>query len=455
MNNNFISDLVKLVDLAAVKRRLRDYYGDLVYLDALTDWAFSDDLTRFSHYDLSEVDILYIKAISEHKAFRTSRTAQTNVIDIGSNYDPIGYKDCVDAWPASKVLCFLIAQKTSPEKKCAMVVGMRDEGITSLEWIAHYKAIGAERIFIYTNDNRDQSERILEILAEHDEIVLIRNGMGTEVYPQLKIYEHFLLMLPEARDFEWCGFFDSDELFAPAAKFEFSIIGLLEEVELHAPACSAIWYPWRWAVSDRCFAREPGLLPIRFKNCSKHTLVKSLARVKDILNMKPLHSPYILEGCFAIDGALQPRAMDELFVEHDWPEDTGILYHYWCKSFEEFYLKKSRGDTIKLEDNAYRRDLSQFFDWNGNADSTPLCVMSPHLLDKVTAVLDRLSLLPDMRGAIASTENSFRRLVAQDDAGRPLRLLYQELSVAGDKKVRCGNKGHLSALFDYCADTHI
>lgn len=46
----------------------------------------------------------------------------------------------------------------TPTKKAAVVVAMRDDGVSILEWIAHYRALGFEGIFIYSNDNNDGSD---------------------------------------------------------------------------------------------------------------------------------------------------------------------------------------------------------------------------------------------------------------------------------------------------------
>ena len=42
-----------------------------------------------------------------------------------------------------------------------------------LDWIAYHKALGFEQIFLYTNDNTDRSDELLERLSLSSEIVWI------------------------------------------------------------------------------------------------------------------------------------------------------------------------------------------------------------------------------------------------------------------------------------------
>ena len=54
-----------------------------------------------------------------------------------------------------------------PRKRAAVVTSIRNEGVALLEWVAHYRVLGFDTIFIYTNDNTDGSIALLERLAEH------------------------------------------------------------------------------------------------------------------------------------------------------------------------------------------------------------------------------------------------------------------------------------------------
>ena len=82
-----------------------------------------------------------------------------------------------------------------------------------LEWVAHHKALGFEHCFIYSNDNVDGSNRLLQALSIAGEITWLRNVVAAGTRPQWKAYNHALQMLPEILDYEWTLVIDLDEFF--------------------------------------------------------------------------------------------------------------------------------------------------------------------------------------------------------------------------------------------------
>src|SRR5262249_3251765 len=167
-------------------------------------WAFiPSDKPVPTFFSDDPLDTIFWRAIQDHKAHQKKPVPAPELRTIGAEHDALASTAVMDRWPALKCLCHLVAQQTEPQKSVAAVVGMRDEGPTTLEWIAHHKAIGVDRIFVYTNDNTDKTDEILKVLADHDVITLIaNNNMSRKISPQHKMYEHFLRILPEARDYE-------------------------------------------------------------------------------------------------------------------------------------------------------------------------------------------------------------------------------------------------------------
>jgi hypothetical protein len=66
---------------------------------------------------------------------------------------------------AAQWLNVLMLGRIVPGRRVAVVGTMRDDGIYTLEWIAHYRALGFEHLVIYTNDNADGSEVLLRHLG--------------------------------------------------------------------------------------------------------------------------------------------------------------------------------------------------------------------------------------------------------------------------------------------------
>lgn len=100
----------------------------------------------------------------------------------------------------------------------------RNEGAYLLEWIAHHRSIGFDRIFLYTNDNTDESDALLDVLARAGEITWLRNEVAPGTLPQFKAYAHALSVLPDILDFRWTLIADIDEYFGFDSK-KFRCVG--------------------------------------------------------------------------------------------------------------------------------------------------------------------------------------------------------------------------------------
>ncbi len=59
----------------------------------------------------------------------------------------------------------------------------RNEGSYLLDWIAYHRSIGFDHIFIYTNDNTDGSDDLLDRLAYTGAVTWLRNELGSHSLP--------------------------------------------------------------------------------------------------------------------------------------------------------------------------------------------------------------------------------------------------------------------------------
>jgi hypothetical protein len=114
---------------------------------------------------------------------------------------------------AGQALCGLARASVLPRRTACLLACARNEGPYLLEWLAYHFSIGFEHAFIYTNDNTDGSERLLEALAASGVITLIHNHPGRHYGPQYKAYAHALNLLPQILDYRWCAVLDLDEYF--------------------------------------------------------------------------------------------------------------------------------------------------------------------------------------------------------------------------------------------------
>nr|WP_283949894.1 glycosyltransferase family 2 protein [Limobrevibacterium gyesilva] len=322
------------------------------------------------------------------------------------------------AWSAVALFTHLALSRIRPTRKAAVVVTMRDEGITILEWVAHYRALGFEGLFVYTNNNSDGSEELLRTLSAQGIVTLIENSVGGGVKPQRKAYDHSVFCLPELRDYEWALYCDSDEFLVISDAFAGRIGNVVDAVGARFPERrpSAICYTWRWYVSNFDVSRTTGLLLERFRHAMPHGLFKSMVRMPDLFSMREVHYPEAAEGGFFVDPAMNVIAEslgDDKKAMWKYANSAyvgGQLNHYWCKSFEEFLIKRRRGDGRQAPASHYDQigshEIGLFFKPHNNACATDenFAPPPPDLLARVHAELRMLRSLPGITAAETEVE---------------------------------------------------
>lgn len=265
-----------------------------------------------------------------------------------------------------------------PTKKICLVTSIRNEGIYILEWLAYYKAIGVENFFIYSNDNNDGSDSLLEALAQAGEIVWIKNEKVEKSSPQFISFAHALNFLPEIYDYEWALFLDMDEFLAVDGKFDGSIKNFVEWVEWHEVDAIAI----NWKIVSSSEHMVPSLhnvfLPERNLNLLPYhitgegsRLVKSMCRPQMYM-ASYAHDPVAHErsaGKYRLSNGLSHRFkynpsgfIDSPAVSDYITDRNAVIYHYMYKSFEEWLWKRSRssGGDIFLKDINIENFSTQF-----------------------------------------------------------------------------------------------
>jgi hypothetical protein len=353
-------------------------------------------------------------------------------------HDALAAMEPIHGWGAITQLCHAALAAIRPRKRAAVVVTMRDDGISMLEWVAHYQAIGFDGIFIYSNDNADRSDALLVALADLGQVVFIENRTSGAVSPQHKAFAHSLHFLPELRDYAWVFYADSDEFLIPGPEFDHNIVHVLDAIESRpGPLASAVCYSWRWYLSHYAFAREDRPLLERFVHAHPHPLVKSLVRIGNVLSMRILHFPEVVENTAFLDAALNPipgtegRDKGAVWQHQPGTYQGGQISHFWCKSFEEFLVKKRRGDLVlQNQHNDYKRDLRLFFDWNGPYAPEHMAPPPEVVLSRMKARLALLREHPALRQAEALANEGFRELIASIGDEATLRSIYRETAEA-------------------------
>jgi len=212
-----------------------------------------------------------------------------------------------------------------------VVATARNEAPYLLEWIAHYRVVGFERIVIYDNQSNDDSWRILKPLAKAGVIDAVYWRNRPKQHKQQSAYNHALLRLRDS--IEWCLFADLDEFLVLRADTT------LNDVLPKDPSVSAIAIPWRIFGSAGHRHRGTQLTIERFVQAAAQNShsSKSLVRLCDVQRMST-HWPTLSAGRMVdIEGnEFKGRGAHGF-------DGIARLHHYFSRSWEEFECKRSRG----------------------------------------------------------------------------------------------------------------
>ncbi|ACY33509.1 glycosyltransferase family 2 protein [Comamonas thiooxydans] len=306
----------------------------------------------------------------------------------------------------------------APSKKCAVLVSIRNEGISIVEWIAYYRALGVDSIFVYTNDNTDESDLLLDSLHENGLITLTRNILGKGVSPQLKAFRHALSCSHQLWEHDWVGILDADEFLVPVLGGNFigDVKSYLEKIESDFGA-SAVCLNWKWFSGDLRFGRAKAGVFSAYKNSVTNNHIKMIFRIRDVKDIVSPHSVKLEKGYYAIDGRGRSITLPTSVSEIDY--SLGQINHYWQKSFEEFIIKRERGSGASGAEKIIR-SVDSFFEWwsEGTEDNMP----PEDFLKKVYEQVDSIRKYPGVLEGEEKVVGFYDRFISE--RGVELHNLY-------------------------------
>ncbi|MBS1019583.1 glycosyltransferase family 2 protein [Gluconobacter cerinus] len=265
-----------------------------------------------------------------------------------------------------------------PRYGSAVLTCIRDEGCYILEWVAWYRMLGFDHIFICSNNNSDGSDDLLGALADAGIITWIDINPQAIMNQQRKAYAYALSMLPQTLDYRWLAVVDFDE-FITIDKNKFSNINSYLYLQ-ESRGADAIALSWIMVTSDsqisysktplteRCARREP----------KKNNAVKTIFRA-NMCSFAHAHDPHwnyehIGITLNASGKIFKPTGHETgrgFIRSYSGPilENDAWVSHYFYKSFEEFVWKSSRprggiGDPRreKYFEPRFLADFLKFFD---------------------------------------------------------------------------------------------
>ncbi|MBB1250730.1 glycosyltransferase family 2 protein [Rhizobium sp. G21] len=306
-----------------------------------------------------------------------------SIREIDSSFDAITKAARDRVYRSLPHACASAARRmVEPTKNACIVATARNEGIYLIEWLAHHRVLGFEKIFIYSNDNDDQSDLLLAALAEAGEIVWIRNLVAEGGAAQLKAYGHAFGILPDILDYRWCLTIDMDEYFVVnPARFS-SVIDYLDWQERQDVDAIAL----NWVFIGPTGESHWRDLPLRERfvdqlgNPAVDAHVKSLCKPRKFIYSEP-HFPIapvkstilFRDSTSALHSHQKASAHSGIYgtaLSDNPNRDFACIYHYFFKSAEEFlwkfsrnrgdYAKKTGRDGISIT-KEFLRDFMEFY----------------------------------------------------------------------------------------------
>ncbi|SFV33490.1 glycosyltransferase family 2 protein [Hyphomicrobium facile] len=216
---------------------------------------------------------------------------------------------------------------------------IKDEGRYLPEWIAHYLALGFDRIVIYDNNSRPETLAIERVCAQQDaRITVIPWPDVPSQFAQIAAYEDALRRCAT----DWIAFFDTDEFLV--LKKHASIQSYLKCAPVDAGAVCINWVIFGSSGEARY---RPELVARRFRRCSltadinRH--VKCIVRRAGAKRMSHPHSPKLRKRYTYVDSDLKPITLDQRAFNANYTYETAQLNHYVLRSREEYQWKLERG----------------------------------------------------------------------------------------------------------------
>jgi hypothetical protein len=343
---------------------------------------------------------------------------------VGPEFD--GLSECapIEHWDDVRRELHFALRSIKPRRRFAVLTMARDEALHLPEWIAHYLSIGADHIFVYTNDNRDGTDEQLRWFAENAPVTPLFTKAAPGVDIQRKNYQHAFFLLPELRLFDWVLVVDVDEFLIPAPRFNYRLTALLDA----APAdAAAIVFPWLWRLWDRGFERTPGLLAERYEHALPHALCKSAVRLNHATSLCEIHIPTLDEGAKLLDSSFTPIAAKDIWTDSRKSFEGGWIDHYWGRSFEEFVIKKTRGDSLAIPSGLFQRDYEIFFSWTAAYSEQNLSPVPEAIVAGIQAKMAEFNRDPVFRALIAKASAFYDEHAATLKKDLALVALYQDL----------------------------
>ena len=245
------------------------------------------------------------------------------------------------------------------EDNLSVVAIAKNEGLYIEEWIAYYKSVGVDRVYLYENNGTDNMRGKIQPFIESG-FVVYHDFPGEA--KQLPAYNHAIQQYGQKT--RYMAMVDCDEFLMPV-KERFNLYNAVNEafsLSFHAGGIGVNWCVYG---SSGKLEREPGLLMERFQMRARddawnNKLIKTIVDPRLVKRFVSPHFAIYKLGAWCVDS--KGHRVGTWYIND---VDFSVLRcnHYFCKSVEEFKNKQARGLADRV---GVKYDMTKFNKYNVN-----------------------------------------------------------------------------------------
>lgn len=229
-------------------------------------------------------------------------------------------------------------------KYLAIVCIIKNEAKYIKEWIAYYKLMDVDHIYLYNNGSNDNIHEVLAEEIAHGYVTLFDfNGENA----QLPAYRLSAKCLKNQS--RWIAYIDADEFLLPK---EGTLKEFLSQREMY-PGIGINWIvygPGGHKTKPEGLVTENYWYTFEDVNNLLNLRIKSIVDPNEVYNVSSPHFCIMKNGRYAVDENGEEITTKWMYVSGSGPAFTGRnntetirINHYWTKSEQELLIKCKRG----------------------------------------------------------------------------------------------------------------
>lgn len=229
---------------------------------------------------------------------------------------------------------------TRDENKVILCACAKNENDYILEWVNHHLSIGFDKIILADNNDDDSLEEILKDYVDKGQVQIL-NFRGFKKF-QIQFYD----MILNAKNYQWCAFFDVDEFLEISPKYD-TVKDFLNDCD-----GDCVMVNWLMYGPDNILTKQKGDVQERFKNP-----VYPICMFKENMFYKTIVRRFEGSAKFTSPHEIKFEDENKLYntggyylsktkvdqVSYPVRYKKAWLKHYYTKSYQEYMEKMTRG----------------------------------------------------------------------------------------------------------------